>query len=77
MKKGNKKANWLFGLYCFLCITPFLVPALNRIEPWFLGMPFNVWSVLLLAFLCCCLIKYLSVHVWDSYDAHDEEGGHN
>gem|GEM_PF-1781947 len=73
----KKISPWLFGLYCFLCIAPFLIPGLNRIEPMVFGIPFTVWYVFVLAFLCCLLIKYLSVHVWKGYDREEEQGGAN
>ena len=69
----KKIAPWLFGVYCILCVTPFFIPALNVLHPRLFGIPFTVWSVWVLVGLCCLLLRYLSRHVWETYDGPDAE----
>lgn len=68
----KKIAPWLFGVYCLLCISPYFISAFNTIAPRLFGIPFTVWSIWLLVGLCCWLLRYLSNHVWESYDGPAE-----
>ena len=72
MKK--KRVQWLFLFYSIVCHLPYIIPALNRIEPKLAGVPFTVYSAFLWMLLCCCLLMWLSKNVWDSYDGGEEAG---
>lgn len=64
----KKHMQWLFLVFSIGCLLPYFIPALNQLEPRIFGIPFTVWSVNLWMLLCCGLLKWLSLNVWDTYD---------
>ncbi len=58
-----------------LILLPYFVPSLNTLTPKILGLPFVVfWQYALIALhiiLCIVCKRY----VWDTFDAHDDQGG--
>lgn len=75
MKKGIKLYCILFAIYWFFVFSPFIFPALNRIEPTFLGMPFTVWYIHVIIICGCLLVYFGSKYCWTSYDESLKEGG--
>ncbi|GHV45034.1 hypothetical protein FACS1894204_03210 [Synergistales bacterium] len=71
----RKIAQWCFGVYCLLCISPYFISALNTIEPKLYGIPFTVWSALLLVLAGCLLMFFFSKFVWDSYTGNEAVTG--
>lgn len=69
----KKYAQWLFLVFSIGCLLPYFIPALNQLEPRLFGIPFTVWSAQLWMLLCCILLKWLSLNVWDTYDGGEEE----
>lgn len=60
--------------YFILCISPYFVNALNQINPKIFGIPFTVWSGLLIVTVFCFYLLYLSKNVWYSYDNDERRG---
>lgn len=68
----KKNVQWLFLVYAIVCLFPYFIPALNQVDPKFLGIPFTVYSINIWMALCCILLNWLSKNVWDSYTGGEE-----
>lgn len=73
MRPTAKLIFWICVVMWGTMLLPYVIPALNTIEPKIAGLPFTViWQYLILAFhIALCF--YCSKYVWDPFDGKKGE----
>ncbi len=72
-KKKRKIGFFITVIYLFVCLSPYFIDGLNQITPKVFGIPFTVWSILVVAAGYCYFLYYMSKNVWYHYDDDDNE----
>jgi hypothetical protein len=72
--KGKRKLGFIItALYLLVCLAPYFIDGLNSITPKLFGVPFTVWSILVVVVLYCIFLFYMSKNVWYHYDDEEQE----
>jgi len=67
-KKKRKLGFMVLVFYIIICMSPYFVDGLNQISPKLFGIPFTIWSIMIVVTGFCIFLYYMSKNVWYHYD---------
>lgn len=67
-KRQRKYGFLIMVVYLVVCLSPYFINSFNQIAPKLGGIPFTVWSILVVVLLFCVFLYYMSKFVWFHYD---------